>query len=451
MDRSQEPAAPTRQLSLFDSASIIVGIIVGAGIYETSPQIAGLVGGPGSLVLVWAVGGMIALVGAMSYAELATTYPSDGGDYVYLTRAFGRQVGFLFAWAEYWIIRPGNVGMMAFVFARFAHDLAPLRPTSAANRFDYVVYAGGAIIILTALNLLGVRAGKTTQNLLTIAKVVGLLIIFILGVFFGSGGETIAAPSVDAGSTNFQLALIFVLFTYGGWNEMSYVAAEVRNPERNISRALILGTLVVTITYVAVNLAFLRALGLQGTAESQAVAADVLRLQFGPSAGRIMSSLVCVSCLGAINGLLFTGSRVFYAAGKDHRVIHWLGRWSRKFDSPIQALLLQLAVTLALIGAFGSEDGFQQLLRFTTPVYWFFASGVAVSLFVLRWRDPKVDRPHRVIGYPLTPLLFLASCLFMFYSSADYAYAAEELSSGAFWTIGILIAGAAVSVASMRK
>ncbi len=210
--------------------------------------------------------------------------------------------------------------MMAFVFARFAHDLAPLRPGSEAARFDYVCYAGGAIILLTALNLLGVRAGKLTQNVLTIIKVLALLVVFIVALWPLPSGYQAATTTLEpAAKPDYRLALILILFTYGGWNEMSYVAAEVRDPRRNIFRALTLGTLVVTLIYVTVNFAFVHALGLQGTGQSRAVAADVLRLQFGPSAGRLMSTFVCISCLGAINGLLFTGSRVFYAAGNRSR------------------------------------------------------------------------------------------------------------------------------------
>ena len=434
-------SSPSRQLSLFDSTSIIVGIIIGAGIYETSPLVAANVGSPGMLLLVWALGGAIALVGALCYAELATTYPSEGGDYLFLSRAFGARFGFTFAWAEYWIIRPGNVGMMAFVFARFAHDLFPLRPSS--ENFDFVTYAGVAVTVLTALNLIGVRAGKTTQNVLTVAKVVGLVAVFVVGVLADPASPTLVAS--DTGAPNYRLALIFVLFTYGGWNEISYVAAEVRDPNRNIVRALICGTVAVTVVYIMVNIAFLNALGLQATGATQTAAAEVLRLRLGPMAGRIMSALVCISCLGAINGLLFTGSRVFYAAGTDHRLIAWLGHWNARLDTPLYALLVQLAVTLGLVIGFGSEQGFQQLLIFTTPVYWIFATMVGVSLFVLRVKDADIERPHRVILYPITPALFCCSCLFVVYSSLDYAWQNRSIESYLYPTIAVVLAGAVLS------
>lgn len=443
-----DKGAPSRQLTLFDSVCIIVGIIIGAGIYETTPIVAGCVGSPLGLITVWALGGAIALIGSICYAELATTYPVEGGDYVYLSRAFGKRIGFLFAWAEYWIIRPGNVGMMAFVFARFAYNLSPI--TQQSSQFDYLLYACSAIFILTGLNLLGVRAGKTTQNILTVIKVTGLIAIFVVGVFLVPKTGPLFAVEAPVESTNYQLAIILVLFTYGGWNEMSYVAAEVKNPKQNIFRALFLGTLAITVIYVAVNIAFLNGVGLVGTRNSSAIAADLLQIRFGERAGNMMSTLVCLSCLGSINGMVFTGSRVFYAAGNDHQIVRWLGKWHARLDTPLRALMLQLLVTIALVIGFGSYDqGFDRLLHFTTPVFWSFATLVAISLFVLRWKEPDAHRPVRAFLYPLTPILFCASSAFLFYSSFTYALANRSIE--ARWTIGILIVGVIVSLFSGSK
>ena len=439
----QAITTPRRQLTLFDTTCIIVGIIIGAGIYETTPLIASNVSTPGMLIWVWCLGGFIALVGALCYVELSSTYPYEGGDYVFLSRAYGSKCGLLFAWAEYWIIRPGNVGMMAFVFARFANDLYPLRLVAGSSRFDFLTYANGSIVLLTALNLLGVRSGKLTQNILTSIKVLGLFAIFVIGMLVVPARPAADVAASSAGPANFQLALILVLFTYGGWNEVSYVAAEVREPGKNIFRSLVLGTLLITAIYVAVNVSFIRTLGLEDTRTSEAVAADVLRLRFGDRAGRMMSLLVCLSCLGSINGMVFTGSRVFYAAGADHKLVAWLGKWSGRFDTPLRALLVQLAVTLALVIGFGwYEQGFERLLHFTAPVFWFFAALVGLSLFILRWKDPKSERPYRVFLYPLTPALFCVACVFLFHSSFTYAWANRSVE--AQWTLGILIAGIAI-------
>lgn len=458
---SSKLAAPRRQLSLFDSTCIIVGIIIGAGIYEAVPLVAGATGGLWPSTLCWLAGGLIVMVGAACYAELATTWPREGGDYVYLTKAFGRRAGFLFAWAEFWVVRPGNVGAMAYVFARYAGRLYPL----GAGRMDHALYACGAIGGMTLVNLMGVRTGKWTQNLLTVAKVVGLSLIVGVGLLgplaadnastagesagatAGAATDELAAP-VDAPPLNFQFAMIMVLFCYGGWSDMSYVAAEVRDPQRNILRALGLGTLAVMLIYMALNLAMIHGLGYAGVASSSAVSADLLRLRLGETGEIVISALICVSCLGAINGMLFTGSRVYYAVGTEHRFYRWLGRWNARLDTPVWSLLMQMSVTLGLVIGFGMyENGFSRLVVFTAPFFYTFFLLVGLSLPVLRWREPDTPRPFRAFLYPLTPILFCASSLFLLYSSVTYAVG-RVWEVGAYellWSLAILAVGVVLS------
>lgn len=432
---------PRRQLSTFDATCIIVGIIIGSGIYKTTPIIAGMVGSPLGLIAAWVLGGIVAFLGALCYAELTTTYPDEGGDYVFLTRAYGRQAGFLFAWAEYWIVRPGNVGMMAFVFATFAEKLLPL-PFVSRGPMAQVVYAGIAISSLTILNVFGVRTGKTTQNLLSVAKVLGLLAVVAVGLFVAPAST---APAPAEAPADFRLAMILVLFTYGGWNEVSYVAAELRHPERDLFRSLLLGIAVVTGVYVTVNLAFLRVLGLPGIAASEAVAADVLQPNFGELGARLINVLVCVSSLGAINGMLFTGARIYYVVGNEHQLVRWLGTWSGRLDSPVRALVLQAVITIGLITGFGSyERGFERLTNFTTPVYWFFAFMVGASLLILRALEPARHRPHPTPFFPWLPLCFCLVCAVLCESSCLYA-----LSQGgheAAWAAGLMLVGVIVSL-----
>ena len=237
--------------------------------------------------------------------------------------------------------------------------------------------------------------------------------------------------------------MVFVLFTYGGWNEMAYVAAEVKEPRKNILRALLIGTLAVTVIYVVVNAAFLHAVGFDG-ARRAAVAADVLELGIGPLAGRAISLLICISALGAINGQIFTGARIYYAMGREHRLYAWLGQWNARRGTPLCSLLVQGAITLALTIAFGlGRQGFESMVKFTTPGFWLFLTLVGLSVFVLRWREPAVARPYRVFGYPVTPLLFCASSTLMVYSSV--AYAVQNRSWEALWSIGILLIGVGMS------
>ena len=471
--------APRRQLTLFDSTSIIMGIIIGATIYESSPWIASNVRGLGGLVLAWLLGGVCSLVGALCYAELATTYPEAGGDYVYLTRAFGRPIGFWFAWTQLWVIRPGSIGAFAFVFAHYAQKLQPL---PFGDTPSMLLYAAGSVIVLSLINILGVPEGKWTQNLLTVAKVLGLAGIVIVGLTLTAPGAS--RPVIEPAGTGwhdmigqFGVAMIFVLYAYGGWNEMAYVAAEVRNPRQNISRALILGTVGVTAIYLLVTLAFVHALGLAGLRRSDAVAADVLQLGLGQRGGKLVSLLICISALGGTNGMIFTGARIYYAMGRDHRLYAWLGRWSPRFGTPVVSLLIQAAITLGLIIGFGlTASGFVQMVKFTSPPFWAFLVLVGLSVFVLRWREGKggqspfvrstrragtdrrlvpangdgplfpdgTTRSYRVPGYPVTPLLFCLYSGYMVYTSLAYAY--RERTWEAVWSVEILLMGAVLSI-----
>jgi basic amino acid/polyamine antiporter, APA family len=338
---------------------------------------------------------------------------------------------------------------MAFIFAEYADQIFRNGATPSPN-YVLVAYAASSIVALTAINILGVREGKWTQDVLTVAKVLGLAAIVAVGFAHPALGTTSPRPAVFADITvsKFGLAMIFVLFAYGGWNEMAFVSAEVKEPRKNIFRGLVIGTLAVTVIYVLVNLAFLCALGLDGTRHAT-VAADVLTLGIGPWAGQVISLLICISALGAINGQIFTGSRIYYAMGNDHRLYAWLGRWNARRGTPVCSLLIQGAITLALSIWFGlSRNGFESMVKFTTPVFWIFMAMVAVSVFVLRRRDADVERPYRLPGYPLTPIVFCASCSFMVYSSVTYAI--ENRSWEAIWSILILVAGVAMSLYGAR-
>lgn len=442
------PGQPRKELTLFDSICIIVGIIIGAGIYKTTPTIASVLPNAEWLLIVWVLGGLLSLIGALCYAELATSFPHAGGDYVYLTRAYGRWVGFLFAWCELWVVRPGSIGMMAFVFATYAMELFPLQIGGGAQ-YSLMTYAGGAILVLTIINILGVKEGKWTQNLLTVLKVLSLAMIFVVGMFLVPAAAP-QAPAEKAADPVFDLrfAMILVLFTYGGWNEMAYVAAEVKNPTKNILRALVLGTLAVTAIYVLATTAFVRGLGFSGVQQSDVVAADLLRLALGDVGGKLIALIICISALGSVNGQIFTGARVYYAMGRDHRVFGLLGVWNPQRSTPVWSLVVQGFITLGLVVAFGwYQDGFNNLLKFTTPVFWTFFLLVGVSVFVLRFRFPDVPRPYRTLLFPLTPLVFCGSCLFMLYSSVTYAI--ENRTYEALWAIAFIALGAVIAFLSM--
>jgi len=439
-DSPNEPAqsdSTDAHLGLWDAISIIVGIVVGTAIFKTPQLVFGNVEGPWQGMGCWALGGVLVLIGSLCYAELATTYPRMGGDYVYLTRAYGRWVGFLFGWAQLAVILTGSIGTMAYAFADYA---------IAFWQFDVkwtVWFAVASVVVLTVLNLFGVLFGKTIQNLLTCVKVLGLVAIVLAGVIWG-GDASLAAAKPMSGP-GFGLAMVFVLYAYGGWNDAAFVASEVRNRRRNMPLALILGTAGITVIYLLVNAAYLWGLGFEGVRSSSAPAADVARLAVGDWGSKAISLLVMLSALGAINGLIFTGSRIYVSLGADHRVFAFMGRWNARRGAPVYSLLAQTAIAVLLIVVVGTETGqnavdrslamvglnplpwadyyggFNTLVAATAPVFWVFFLLTGFALLILRAKDPNLKRPFSAPLYPLEPILFIGTCYFMLFAAISYA------------------------------
>ena len=433
---SSSPHPGPDSLRLWDAVSIIIGVVVGASIFRAPSLVFDSVVGPWPALGAWALGGLLSLAGALCYAELACAYPHPGGDYHFLGRAYGPATGFLFGWSLLTVVLPGTIGAMAFVFADYAARLWHLREGQVVG------WAAGAVIGLAAVNALGVTFGKGAQNALTVAKLLGLGGLVVAGIGWGRPGAF--AESAPAGEGGFGLAMILVLYAYGGWSHAAYVAAEVR-PRRHIALALLVGTAIITVIYLAVNAAFVMALGFEGACRDGAGAADVLRLALGDFGERAMCVLVMVCTLGAINGTLFTGARVYAAVGMDHPRLAWLGRWQTRRGAPLGALVAEALAGLAMIAVVGTargraaldgllqavgmatlpwkkyEGGFGTLVAGTAPVFWGFFLLSGVSLLVLRRSDPAAERPFRVPLFPVLPLVFVGSCLFMLYASLRYA------------------------------
>lgn len=436
-DQHVDPDSDQAHLGLWDAVSIIVGIVVGTAIFKTPQSVFGNVEGPWQGLGCWALGGVLALIGSLCYAELATTYPRMGGDYVYLTRAYGRWVGFLFGWAQLSVILTGSIGAMAYAFADYAIALF------AVDAQWTVWLAVSSVVALTVLNLLGVVFGKTVQNLLTGVKVIGLAGIVVAGLVWG-GDASLAATGPMTGP-GFGLAMVFVFYAYGGWNDAAFVASEVRNRRRNIPLALILGTGGIALIYLLVNAAYLWGLGFEGVRASSAPAADVAKLALGEWGSKAIALLVMLSALGAINGLIFTGSRIYVSLGTDHRVFALLGRWNSRRGAPFWSLVAQTAIAVLLIVLVGTKTGqntidqslaliglsplrwaeylggFSTLVAGTAPVFWIFFLATGMSLFLLRLKDHDRERPFTAPLYPVEPILFCGMCVFMLYSALTYA------------------------------
>jgi basic amino acid/polyamine antiporter, APA family len=407
-------ALPKPSLAFSDAVALIIGIVIGAGIFQTPAFVAANAGSVGAVLLLWLLGGAVSVVGALCYAELATTYPDAGGTYYYLKLAFGRSVAFLFAWARMTVIQTGSIVLLAFVFGDYCTRLLSLGSHSPS------IYAAAVIIFLTALNLLGLAPGKWTQNWLTIAKVLGLLLVVVIGLLAPISANLPTAVAASS-SSNWGLAMVFVLLTFGGWNEAAYISAEIKNRRRNIVRSLLWSIGIITAIYLLINLAYLRGLGLAGMAKSDAVAAALMDKIVGTPGALFLSILVAICTLGAINATILTGARTNYALGQDFSIFAFMGNWQARKNTPMQALLIQgaLALALVLLGTI-TRNGFESMVEYTAPVFWFFFLLSAISLFVLRRQEPDKIRPFQVPFYPLTPLLFCLVCGYLLYSSLAY-------------------------------
>lgn len=404
---------PKKVLSLFDSTCIIVGIIIGAGIYQMAPTIARGAGSWWGVLLIWIAGGILSLCGALCYAELATAYPKEGGDYIYLSKAYGKWAGFLFGWAQLTIVRPGDIAVMAFAFATYIRTIYD--PLVNYDAISQRLFAVIAVVVLTIINILGVKQGKWTQNLLTVVKALGLLAI--VGVALISPQSTKSTAKVDF--FPLSVAFVMVLFTYGGWNEMAYVAAEVKYSSRNIVRALLFGTGAVILLYLLMNGAFLYTLGYSGLASSEAVARDAVSTVFPKIGGKLISALVCISALGAVNGLIFTGARISYALGSEHKLFSIFGKWHEKTGTPVWALFVQGAIAVALILILGT---FLETIIYTAIAVYAFYFGTGLSVIVLRFKDKVTERSYKVTGYPVTPIIFCSVCGYLINSCVNFAW-----------------------------
>jgi amino acid transporter len=420
-------AEPRPALGVADVVALVVGIVIGAGIFSTPSVVAGASGSTGAVALAWLLGGVVSLVGAMCYAELATTYPHAGGEYHYLLRAFGRKLAFLFAWARLTVIPTGSIALVSFVFGDYASQLVSLGEHSSA------IYAAVAVITLTAINVRGITLGTWAQNVMTTGVVLGLVAVIVAG-FTAAPPE--APPLAERSGTAWGLVMLFVLFTYGGWNEAAYISAEVRGGRRSVAWALIGSLAIVTALYVLVNLAFVTGLGLEAAGTSKAVAADLMGRVAGRAGAGIISAIVCLAALTTANATILMGARTGFALGRDFPLFAILGRWDERAGGPVNALLVQGAIALALVGLGAlTRKGFGAMVDYTAPVFWFFFMMTGVALFVLRAREPNADRPFRVPLFPLTPLVFCATCGYLLYSSVVYT------GVGAVVGLAVLAAG----------
>jgi amino acid transporter len=432
-------ATPLRRLHVWHAASVCVGMVIGAGIFRTAPLAAANVPSEGWLLAAWLFGGLMSLAGALCFAELAAAFPDTGGDYWFLRRAFGAEVGFLFAWSRFAVIHTGSMALVAFSFGDYLATIVDLGPQGSA------LVAAASIVALAGLNLAGLRFGIGAQVRLVAVVVAGLLCLCAAGLWMTSPGSSPAdvasfgappPPPLALGS-----ALIYVFLAYGGWSDTATLSAEMRDGTRGITLALVLGMGAVTALYVLVNWAYVRGLSLLGLVRSDAPAADVMRGAFGPVGELLIVAVVAVTSITLMNAILIAGARTTYAAARDTEALHHLGRWHVERGTPPIAIVAIALVSLALVvfGAY-ARGGFSTMVDYLSPVYWLFLTLSGVALLVLRRREPAAARPFRVPLYPVLPLAFIASSIYVFYASVAY------VRLGAVVGIAVLLAGAGLLV-----
>jgi basic amino acid/polyamine antiporter, APA family len=489
-------AQPARSLSVLDATSIIVGTIIGAGIFHIPQWVAGQVDSLGMFLGMWIVGGLLAFAGALCFAELTTSYNEDGGEYVYLREAGGHFLSFQYAWITGWIIRPANMAAMAITFALFGREAS-----ESLQTWGVFLLATGGVSLLAVVNLIGIQFGKWSQNLLTICKVAGLLLICLIGSLptlsshsdagvysdpsariAGTAGPEITAgdsPKAVDGTASGEInqatdselsppkswsvllsgllmALVFVMYSYGGWNDIAFVAAEIRDPNRNLPKALFWGLAIVTVVYLYINLVLVLNLGLEGLASTANGPTQMLQRKLeglglgdwsGPLRG-LLGILVGISCLGAINAMLITSPRIYYAAGQQHPWFRRFANWNVATQVPRAAIGAQWLATVVLLAAcsgmtgplgqwlpaevplFKNENPFDELVSVSAPFFWGFLTMVVFGQIWLRVKDPHRERPIKTWLFPLPNLLFGTASAFMVYSSATYAWNMEYFVSG---------------------
>ena len=425
-----------RELGLFDSVVVVAGGIVGVGIFANPSNVARVVGDPALILFVWALGGAVALVGAFVWAELASRYPEVGGQYVYLQRAYHPVVGFLYGVALMFIINGGSLAAVSILFATYVdRSFVPLGPAGIR------VAAAAALLTLTGVNALGVRAGKWTNNLLMGAKVLGMLALIALAFWRGAAPASHfnLAPSAVMSGVSLRLlltALVPILFAYGGWQSCANIAAEIKDPARNLARANVIGVIVVVALYLSLNLAYLWVLTPEQIAASRALAADMASSVAGDAGARFVALLIVVSSLGFLSVVVLTGARLIYAMAADRLFFGAAARLHPRFHTPVFALWFQAAVSLVLL----TTNTYDQLLSYVVFADWLFFGLTAGALVIVRRRESAARRDGIawMPGHPYTTFAFIAVAVGIVINSF-LAYPAQSLIGSGILTIAAVI------------
>ena len=432
-------AGVQRHLPVFQALLVTLGMVITTDILKTAPTVALNVGSD-YFYLVWVLGGLLSMAGAMCFAEMATAFPHPGGDYHFLRLAYGERVGMLFAWSRFSVMHTGWIALSAFMFTDYVNAVLPLGPYGSG------LFAAGVILALVLLNLLGREIGFLTQTALVVLLALGFLSIAAAGGWLAWQDFVPEAPSVLAvpeqtGFAGFSAAMIFVFLAFGGWSDAATLSAEVRDGRRGMFIAMLGALSLLLAIYLALNWAFIQGLGYDGLAASEAPGVELLNRAFGAPGVGLILLVVGISAIASINSTLLVGARTTYAAARQVPQLNALAVWDKRHGVPRRALLAIGAVSLLLVlfGSF-SQSGFNTMVEYLTPVYWLFLSLSTLALLILRHKYPDAPRPIKVPFYPVLPLLFFSLCLYMLYSSVVF------VGYGALLGIAVLALGAILLV-----
>jgi amino acid transporter len=393
-----------RSLGLWSAVAVLVGSTIGSGIFRTPAIIADRVPSAGPMLGVWVLGGLLVLCGALSYAELAAMYPRSGGVFVFLREGFGRLPAFLFGWAELVVIRASALGAISTVFAEYLMRSLGYDPAVYQAPVHYI--AAVAILLTAAVNASGVKWSSIVLNLTTLAKYGALVLLFLLAFLIGDGSFghfTESEGAVSAGM--FGLSLISVLWVYDGWADVSFVSGEVKDPQRNLPRALIIGTVAIILIYLLVNLAYLYLMPLAQVRQARLVAADAAQLLVGRVGVGIIAVVVMISTFGTLMGSMMTGPRIFFAMADHGLFFRGIAAVHPRFRTPARSIVMTASLAAFIVLFLSFEDLSEMFILAIFPFY----ALAALAVFVLRRRAPDAERPVRTLGYPITPLVFVFS------------------------------------------
>ncbi len=428
---SAAPAADAgmkRNLGLTSATTLIVGSAIGSGIFILPSLMADRVASPGLLMLAWIVAGAASLAGALTFAEMAGMFPRAGGTYVFLREAFNDGVAFLYGWTWFWVIGTGIIAAVAYAFALFVARLFPL------TDFGVKLVAMSCIAFLTLVNYVGVKYGGLVQNVFTVLKVGAIAALVAAGFLFASEPQPLfdfAETGGAAAAGGFGTALLLAFFAYDGWSQSAVVASEVRNPQRTVPKAMLIGTLVVMAVYVAATAAYVHVLPFARVRTTSTLAADVMDAVAGPTGVLFITIAIVVSTFGTVNAFVLSCPRVVWAMAKDGLFYRGMGSLHRRFGTPDFALLIQAewACLLVLTGTY------ERLVTYATLAIWGFYGIAGVGFFRLRRKAAHLERPYRVFGYPLVPALFVATSAFVV---ANTLYFDRD---NALWSVGLVATG----------